>query len=177
MGIDSKRIAGDIIAKGLPNEAIQYLKARHPWHIYLTAEDIMHTNPDYRTVAHNMPQDLPRCLCEVPSFFLCKENGYAKFPRVEHAFFKRFDGHSFFFCVWDPLRVGGSQPAQPGARGEGSRMVKIIAPAVPTDAGSGMGLAQAAMQSGCKSGWLAALGTGRQAEERGEGALGSAQAG
>ena len=70
MGVDGKRIAGDIIAKGLPDEAIRYLKARHPWDIDLAADDSTHTHPNYRTVAHNMPKDLPRCLFEVPSFFL-----------------------------------------------------------------------------------------------------------
>ena len=29
----------------------------------------MHTHPNYRTVAHNMPEDFPRCLFEVPSSF------------------------------------------------------------------------------------------------------------
>ena len=37
MGIESKIIARDIVAKGLPNQAIQYLKARHPWGIDLAA--------------------------------------------------------------------------------------------------------------------------------------------
>ena len=41
--IESKRIARDIIAKGLPKEAISYLRARRPLDIDPTADDIMHT--------------------------------------------------------------------------------------------------------------------------------------
>ena len=69
LDIDSKIIAGDSIAKGLPDEAINYLKARHTWGIDLTADDIMNTHSNYHSIAHNMPEDLPRCLFEGPSFF------------------------------------------------------------------------------------------------------------
>ena len=62
LGIDSKRIAGDIVAKGYGIMAI----ARHAWDIDLAADDVMNTHTNYRTIAHN----IPRCLFEVPSFFL-----------------------------------------------------------------------------------------------------------
>ena len=60
------------------------------------------------------------------------------------------------------MRAAQWTPAQQGTRGEGRRVVKVIAAAVLVDGIAARGWRRQARQSGCKSGWLAALGTGRR---------------